>query len=128
TNLNQVAIQFNRPVSVERGDLHVRGMNVADYGFSAFRYDPATRTAVWTLDRSVGADKLLLQLDGVELAGGPGGGVAPYRSRIDVLPGDVTRDGSVLANDYSEVKQRFFKSATDGSSSLPAGYTVYHDV
>ena len=120
-NLDRVGIRFNRPVTVERGDLHVRGVNVEEYGIRDFRYDPATRTAVWTLDRPIGADKLLLQLDNVE------GLASAFRSRVDVLPGDVTRDGTVVADDYSQVKQRFFKSANDTAFSQTP-YSIYHDV
>jgi uncharacterized delta-60 repeat protein len=120
-NLDVVSIQFNRPVSVSAGDLHVRGVNVAEYGIKNFRYDPNTRTGVWTLDRAIGADKVLLQLDGVEEIGGP------FQSRFDVLPGDVTGDRTVLANDYSEVKKRFFKRADDTASS-DTSYGIRYDV
>ena len=39
-------------------------MNVADYAFSGFQYDPISHLATWTLSQSVAADKLLLDLDG----------------------------------------------------------------
>jgi uncharacterized delta-60 repeat protein len=120
-NLDVVSIQFNRPVSVSAGDLHVRGVSVPEYGVKDFHYDANTRTAVWTLNRPIGADKVLLQLDNVDEIGGP------FRSRFDVLPGDTTGDRTVLADDFSEVKKRFFKSADDTAYS-ETPYGIRYDV
>ena len=54
----------------------------------------------------------------------PGGGPAdtPYTATLTVLQGDVNKSGSVLANDYSEVKSRFFQDTTN------AGYGPFHDI
>ena len=51
---------------------------------------------------------------------GPGG--SDFRQRITVVQGDVDKSGSVLANDYSAVKARFFQTTTTPS------YTAFHDV
>jgi len=55
----------------------VRGVAVPSYGFTDFAYDPATRTATWTLARPLRGDKVLLDLDGdaggASAPAGPGG-------------------------------------------------------
>ena len=119
---------------------------------SAFRYDAATRTATWRLaaGAAFGNDRIVIDLDGDspdgvqetggefldgdwinpvgEAAGGDawpsGDGTAggDFRFHVNVLPGDVNRNGTVLANDFSEVKQRFFANTTSPN------YSVFHDV
>ena len=44
-----------------------------------------------------------------------------------MLPGDVNRSGSVLADDFSEVKARFFKT-TNSPAAGPNPYDPLHDV
>jgi hypothetical protein len=60
------------------------------------------------------------------IAGGGAAGAA-YTRTINVLQGDVDKSGSVVANDFSDVKKKFFKS-TAAPGSGDTGYTVYHDV
>jgi hypothetical protein len=63
-------------------------------------------------------------------SGGGGGAAAAgrdFEQALPVLPGDVNRSGVVLADDYSEVKQRFFTSTAverNGRST----YSAFHDV
>ena len=47
--------------------------------------------------------------------------------QINVLAGDVTRSNSVLADDFSEVKRKFFSSTTAPGTG-PSAYSVFHDV
>ena len=119
---------------------------------TAFTYDAATRIATWKLAGTAvfGTDKILLDLNadgpdgvkspaGVALDGdwinpigsaaggdaypsGDGGPGGDFRFRINILPGDATRSGSVLADDYSQVKQRFFANTTSPN------YSMFHDV
>jgi hypothetical protein len=145
TNLNQVAIRFDGVTQVGSADLRASGVNGANREITAFRYDGRTRTAQWTLRNPISADRLTLALttsrvnragnllDG-EWANGadtyPGGnGTAggDFRFRLNVLPGDVNRNGSVLADDYSEVKRKFFTS-TSNPGTGGAAYAVYDDV
>ena len=56
--------------------------------------------------------------------GTPGG---DFRYELRVLQGDVDQGGSVLANDFSEVKQKFFSTAASPGSGA-GGYSVFHDV
>ena len=55
----------------------------------------------------------------------PAGGA--FRFAFNVLPGDTTRDGSVLADDFSAVKKRFFKNSTD-LTTTDTSYSPYYDV
>ena len=63
-NLNKIIIQFSENVNVVQGDLALVGVNVSNYGFSAFSYDAGTHRATWTLTANLGRDKLLLDLNG----------------------------------------------------------------
>ena len=148
-NLNQVSIAFSSDVTVAQRHLSVRGVNVANYPVTGFAYNPSTYTATWTLGREIPADKLLLDLDGDVASGGvSGGGMmldgdwstggnfpsgngaagGDFRFRLNVLPGDVDRSGSVLANDFSEVKKKFFTSTAAPGPAGAGQYSVLHDV
>src|SRR5438552_3527791 len=48
--------------------------------------------------------------------------------RLNVLQGDVNQDGIVLAQDFSDLKKRFFRTAADPGPAGDAQYTAYHDV
>jgi hypothetical protein len=152
-NLNEVSISFSQDVLVQADDLVIRGVNVANYSTdpAAFNYNAASRTATWRLPAGLSfrTDKILLDLDGsapggVATAGGtyldgdwsngadayPSGDGTPagdFRFRINVLGGDATRSGAVLADDFSQVKQKFFSTAANPGSGA-AAYSVFHDV
>ena len=142
TNVNQIAIRFDNVTQVGRADLRVLGVNVAAREITGFRYDGRTRTAQWTLRNPVSADRLTLALnttrvnragsllDG-EWADGsdayPSGNGSPggaFNFRLNVLPGDATRDGRVNALDVAEVKRRLGRRPNDGAS----GYSIFADV
>ena len=130
-NLNQVSVAFDRNVTVDAGDLLVAGTR-GGLATSAFAYNTTTHTATWTLSAPLSADRVLLTLPGATADptldgdgdGTPGGDVV---LRFNVLPGDVTGDGIVLADDFSQVKQKFFSSTTNPGSGA-AAYSVFHDV
>ena len=124
---------------------------------AAFTYSAATKTATWKLAGTTvfANDKILLDLngdgpDGVKTAAGAlldgdwinpvgaaaGGDAWPsgdgsaggdFRFRVNILPGDVTRSGSVLADDFSDVKRKFFTTPANPGTGA-AAYTAYHDV
>ena len=147
--INRVSVQFNQGVSVQSGDLTVRGVNVRPpgYGVDTFTYDPATFTATWTFTPSAATDRLLFTLDADAAAGvrsvlglrldgdwanggdaypsgnGAQGGDLPFR--VNVLGGDATRDGRVNSLDLASVRQRLNSASTDTGRSL---YTPYVDV
>jgi hypothetical protein len=68
--------------------------------------------------------------------GVPGAGVGGtnFSLRMDVLQGDTDHTGetggthSVLANDYSAVKKKFFKTSTDAATGADTDYSAFHDV
>jgi uncharacterized delta-60 repeat protein len=152
-NLDRVSIQFSQDVQVQKEDLVVRGALGGVYAFAAgaagFTYHSPSRTATWTFAAPLGRDRLLLDLD-AEAAGGvrnfegdlldgewsDGGDAFPsgngqgggdLRFRFNVLPGDVNGSGVVLADDFSDVKRRFFRtSAAPGSGD--GAYSVFADL
>ena len=149
TGMNEVAIEFTADVFAKRDDLLVLGATLR-YPVTSFRYDGATRTGVWSLGQSLpfgGADRVRLELNalgsGVVGAGGlrldgewtgnsaairdtfPSGDGIPggtFEFRINVLPGDVDRNGRVNALDLSAARRRLNSSAT------AAAYSVFADV
>jgi hypothetical protein len=56
--------------------------------------------------------------------GTPGG---DFNFRVNILTGDVNRSGTVLADDASAVKRRFFSRALAPGTGESA-YSIYHDV
>jgi hypothetical protein len=139
----QVSLRFDRDVAgqIDQGDLSVRGVTVANYTFAGFAYDPATRTATWTLAATVTQDKLRLVLDPARLPGldgewlnggdsfPAGDGVigGSFNFRVNVLRGDATGDGAVNALDLGDVRKRLFRRAGDGVTGANA-YSVFADV
>jgi len=153
-NLNQISIRFSEDVSVQQDDLTITSATGQTYNVTDFRYDPQTFTATWTLDRSIGADVVGLRLDGTsptgvtDTAGNPlkgnvnnngggdtgdtggAGGASQARDYVDllpVLPGDVNRSGTVLANDFSLVKSKFFSSTAE-PDEYQSRYSPFADV
>ena len=134
TNINQVVVRFDREVEVDAADVAVRGVRRNYIAGAVAPLAGMSNAFVFTLDAPLGADKLLLDVNGdaggvTAAAGGlpldgdgdntPGG---DFRFRFNALPGDIDRSGSVLANDFSAVKQNFFATP---SSPL---YSVAQDV
>jgi hypothetical protein len=144
-NLDQIAIVFTEDVVVRIDDLELLGVNVASYGVSAFEYDPIEQRATWTLAQPLGSsllpDKILLRLSdavrdgtGNALDGEWSDQDSPYPSgdgvaggdflfRLNVVPGDVSRNGGVNIQDTIQTRNR-----QGSSSSQPANYSIFHDV
>lgn len=128
TNVNEIVVRFSTPPTGSMPDPSsippLDGDRAGgDYTVTAInQLDP--QTFAFVLDRALGVlstggengVRVTFRLPGA----GPAG--TNYQVRIDVLQGDVDRSGSVLANDYSAVKSRFFQNTT-----LP-NYTAFHDV
>jgi hypothetical protein len=153
-NVDRVSIRFTQPVVVDRGDLQVRGTNTPTYSFlngaPGFSYDAANYVATWTFDKPLAKDRILLDLDasspnGVHNDGnefldgewnnggdaypsGNGLGGGDFLFRANVLPGDADRSTSVLAQDFSDVKKKFFKGANEPGAAGDQQYSVYHDI
>jgi len=150
-NANKIVIRFNRDVAVESRNLVVRSVDDGRlYDNGAFNYDPVKHVATWTLEGPPVADRVSLDLASGEAgvrAGGAGGnqldgewanGSDTYPSgdgaaggdfhfRLNLLPADATRDGSVDALDLGYVKQRLNLSIRRPGSGA-ATYTPYADV
>ncbi|MHB9045770.1 MAG: Ig-like domain-containing protein [Pirellulales bacterium] len=64
-NVNQIKVVFSENVLVDKADLTLSGVNVAQYDLSgaAFSYQPGTFTATWTLASALAADKLEIRLN-----------------------------------------------------------------
>ena len=134
--LDQIKVGLSEPVlAVGKQDMRVTGVNVVEYPVDSFTYDPGARLATWTFGRTVPADKLLVSLSDVitdlagnrldgDSAGGPGGA---FRLRLDVLPGDVNRSGSVNAADYLRVRSRLL-ARPGGATGASPGYSPICDV
>jgi len=151
-NIDQLTVRFSEPIAVGDEALAVHAA-VGDgvlpqpgYVLSTVVYADGGRTVTWTLQSPVGADRVVLDLGngevrdaaGTELDGEwvngsddwPSGDGTPggnFRMQLNVLPGDVNRSGTVLADDFSQVKKRFFRSVADPGSGA-AAYSVFHDV
>ena len=145
TGIDRISVRFSDSVVAALDDLSVRGVNVSQYPVTAFNYDAPTRTATWTLGRSLRDDKVIIDVDGD--AGGvsagvlldgdwtgnavlrdafPSGDGAPggdFVFRINVLPGDVNGDRAVNAIDLLELRRRLISSGP----SHPA-YSPVHDL
>jgi hypothetical protein len=135
-NLNQVSITFNEDVSsIVQGDLLIVGVNQSSYTTTGFSYtkNDATKTyvATWSLGSSLVDDKLIVSLSGAAVTDSAGSeldgtwvtGVSNYPSgaatpapgtdfnfRVNVLPGDVSRNGVTTVADISLVRAAGGKS------------------
>jgi len=152
-NLNQVTFTFSEPLTYAFGQLKVTGSGGTVYAMDPAGFTtPNVFTASWKLPAGTffTKDKLMLALDGSSANGihnaygamldgdwsglnevypsGDGAAGGDFRFRINVLPGDTTRDGSVLADDFSAVKKKFFKNTTDVPTGTDADYSPFHDV
>ena len=145
--VTSVGIRFDTDVAgkVDQGDLAIRGVNNATYTPTAFNYDAATKTAVWTIPQ-VTNDKIRLVLSAAGVAGldgewnnppgTPTGDTFPsgdgtiggdFNFRVNVLRGDATQDGRVNALDLSFIKQRLNKTATNPGTT-GAVYSPFADL
>ena len=130
TGIDRVSVRFSAAVDVQPGDLRILGANAAGYALdpATFVYSAADRTATWRLaaGRTFAIDRLLLDLDGVGHGADTTAG-SDFLFRINLLPGDTNRTGSVLADDFSQVKRKFFSSTTNPGAG-DAAYSVFHDI
>jgi uncharacterized delta-60 repeat protein len=150
TNINKVSVRFSENVTISEAALAMIGVNVGQYALApgSFDYDPDTFTATWTLATNVGADKLLLSLDADHVTGtgglaldgewanpapgslggadafpsGDGSAGGDFLFRLNVLPGDTSRNGIVQASDALPIQAALL--TTPGQS----GYTIFRDV
>jgi SdrD B-like domain/PKD domain len=122
--VTKIAVVFDHDVFVDIADLTVTGVSGV-LAFSAFSYNAASRTAVWTLASEVQRDRLTIVLDGddassdgnegVRASGGYLAGGDQARN-LDVLFGDVSGDGQVNLTDI--LLMRIRNGSTDRWADL----------
>lgn len=153
TNLDQITIRFNVPVTLRLQDLLVRGVNLAAYsatGLTTATLPDGSFEATWTLSASIGVDKILISLsdtvsdaagnalDGEwsnpasssappgsssQFASGNGAAGAAFLFRFNVAPGDANQNGGVNVQDTVLVRNR------QGGTAAGAGsYSPFNDV
>ena len=130
-NMDEIVLRYSAPPTgggiPQTGTLVIDGQRSDYQVMSVTQLDP--QTFVLRLNRSLGnleaggenGDRIRITVPG----GGAAGGM--YSVNVNVLQGDVDRSTSVLANDYSGVKARFFKS-TGSAVTGTNDYTAFHDV
>jgi hypothetical protein len=147
SNLNRISIRFSENVLVAIDDMTLAGVNAAGYDVVSFVYDRVTFTATWGLAGGLLTDKLSLrlasgavgvtdaagnQLDGEWLPSGsfPSGNSViggDFVYRLNVVPGDATRDGRVNAVDYLQSRSRITTSISNPGRAT-ARYSVFYDI
>jgi subtilisin-like proprotein convertase family protein len=127
-NVDQLVLRNDNNLSSApaAGTITVHGQR-SDYAVTSALADP--KTVVLTLARPLGdpgsgnpdGDRLRLTVPNAAAGG------AAYVLNFNVLQGDVNNNGAVLADDFSDVKKRFFKDTTDTTSN-DTSYSPYQDV
>jgi hypothetical protein len=120
SNVNQVSLRFDRPVTLDDQSLAVERLGTGSYKVINYQYDAATRTATWTLARPLANDRPRVVLGGGEIVPP----AAPFQRRLAMLVGDVNGDGRVNALDLGEVKRRLNSRA---DPVVGSGYSVFAD-
>ncbi|MFO7906102.1 MAG: cohesin domain-containing protein, partial [Pirellulaceae bacterium] len=141
SGLSDVRIGFNRDVRIEQGDLRLVGTDAGEVEASQFAYDSDAFTGTWTFP-VMGVDKFLLSLSdqvaavgsglpldgeytdgGGQAVSGDGTAGGDFQFRFNVLPGDTTNSGNVVAGDVSMLASAFGSFAS-GSGDR---YSVFVD-
>jgi type 1 glutamine amidotransferase len=129
TNVNEVVLRFTgTPEMIDPQSIVLDGVR-SDYSVSTVT-SIAPRTFVVRLLRPLGSlppsgqngDRVTLNVPGI----GPLG--RNYTVVINVLQGDVDRSGSVVAQDFSEVRKKFFRSTASPGPAGETQYSAFHDV
>lgn len=143
STINTFYVKFSEDVSVQTGDLGVRGLNVLTYTPTLASYDNVNFVAKFTLPAPVDTDRLILDLDGVsatavvDLAGNklagswtegvstfPTAGAAAnsFKYRVVVAVGDADRNAQVRNVDVNAIRANLFVDAGAG------GYSIFADI
>ena len=132
-NLDEIVLRYSGTVTGGIPDGGVVGLHGdragGDYAVtSVTQVDP--QTYALHIDRALGelsaGDNNGVRVTMTVPGSAPGGGT--YSLRMNVLQGDVDGSGGVLANDFSAVKKKFFKSTTDPVTGTDIDYSPLHDV
>ena len=134
TNVNEIVVSFARPTAggPAPGTVVLDGnRDGGDYAVTAVTVSPFLSHAyILTLNRPLGSlstgGENGVRVQMTVRGAGPGG--TDYSLRLNALQGDVNRSGSVVAADFSDVKNRFFRTTGAPGPSGPQQYTAFHDV
>jgi hypothetical protein len=132
TNVNAIRVRFNENVAIINTKALV--FTAADgtriYPLDA-RFDALSLTATWTFAKPFAAGRYTVDVDPSIVKDNSGnllnaGAWLPLQ--LNVLPGDVNRDGRVNAVDLYDVRARLGRSAGNPPSSAWAAYSPFADV
>jgi hypothetical protein len=131
TNVNTVRVRFNENVA----NINTKALEftAADgtriYPLDA-RFDTASLTATWTFAKPFAAGRYTVNVSSIvkDASGNPVNAGAWLPLQLNVLPGDVNRDGRVNAMDLYEVRARLGRNAGTAPTSAWAGYSPFADV
>ena len=139
--LDRVTIVFSEYVQLTPADIVLHGVTTGVHGVTAFDYDTATFAATWSFASPVVADRLAivledhivdgqhLALDGewtdtVSLVSGNGVAGGAFRFRLNVLVGDLNRDGATTVLDVGPLRDALSAPSPaadlDGDGALTA--------
>jgi hypothetical protein len=142
-NIDQVILTFNKDVNVYENQLSLTGVNVGQYFFQAYHYDPLGHTATWTLSAPISNDKVRIDLDAdgsnpvmdldwnildgewtnnSSVTSGDGEGGGDFEFAFNVLPTDVNNSSSITSLDYDLIHQ------LDGKTTSDVGYIAKRDI
>jgi subtilisin-like proprotein convertase family protein len=123
SNVNQISIRFSQPTTVAQSSLVVTGFNHGNYAINGFSYDTASDTATWRLSTPIEADRVLLDLTTPQGNFDLGSLTEDGELlRFNVLPADVTRNGTTSFQDTIAVNNRI------GQTTVSAAYSALFDV
>jgi len=110
---SRIEVAFSADVSVAADDIQLIGADRGSNSLSGFAYDPARRTASWTIDApatATWADRLAVLVDGsaaTGITGTTGIALGDWTKTVSVLVGDFDGNGIVTAADRTAVRSRY---------------------
>ena len=130
TNVNQLVLTYQNALTAApaASAFTLDGVKL-DYTATTSLLDP--NHVLLTLNQNLGGNTPTPQTNGDRIlltVTGGGAGAANYTLRFNIVQGDTSRNGSVVAADASDVKPRFFRSTAAPGPAGPTQYTIYHDV
>lgn len=107
--VDQFVARYAEDAEVRFDDLSIASTAGTPYQIDAFSYNPATRTATWTFDRPLDADRVLVSLANA--------GAVVWSKTLDVLAGDFDESGAVDAADVAAAVAAVYGGQTTHASA-----------
>ena len=128
TNIGEIVVRYSSPPvltgSPAGSTILLDGIR-GNYPTIIGELDP--QTFVLIVDRPLGGSPATAQTNGDLLHFSLPGGGGYYHYDLRVLQGDADKSGSVVAADFSAVKTKFFRSASNPGTGTTA-YSPFYDV